>query len=153
MKAVIQRVRSASVEVEGEIVGSCEKGLMVLLGVAAEDDETDASVLCQKLVKLRIFTDENDKMNLSVRDVGGEMLVVSQFTLLADTSHGNRPSFIGAGDPAHACALYERFIDMIKQEGIPVQSGRFGADMEVSIINDGPVTLILDSKLYRRDKK
>jgi D-tyrosyl-tRNA(Tyr) deacylase len=125
----------------------------VLLGVAAEDDETDASVLCQKLVKLRIFTDENDKMNLSVRDVGGEMLVVSQFTLLADTSHGNRPSFIGAGDPAHACALYERFIDMIKQEAIPVQSGRFGADMEVSIINDGPVTLILDSKLYRRDKK
>lgn len=153
MIAVVQRVKHSHVAIDGEIVGSCEKGLMVLLGVAAEDDEIDASVLCQKLVKLRIFTDENDKMNLSVRDVGGEMLVVSQFTLLADTSHGNRPSFIGAGDPAHACALYERFIDMVKQEGIPVHSGRFGADMEVSIINDGPVTLILDSKLYRRDKK
>ena len=153
MIAVVQRVKHSHVTIDGEIVGSCEKGLMVLLGVAAEDDEQDARVLCQKLVKLRIFTDENDKMNLSVRDVSGEMLVVSQFTLLADTSHGNRPSFIGAGDPAHANALYECFIDMVKEEQIPVQSGRFGADMEVSIINDGPVTLILDSKLYRRDKK
>lgn len=153
MIAVVQRVKHSHVMIDGEIVGSCEKGLMVLLGVAAGDDEEDARVLCQKLVKLRIFTDEHDKMNLSVRDVSGEMLVVSQFTLLADTSHGNRPSFIGAGDPAHANALYERFIDMVRAEGVPVQSGRFGADMEVSIVNDGPVTLILDSAQYRRDKK
>ncbi len=153
MIAVVQRVKHSHVTVDGETVGSCEKGLMVLLGVAAEDDEEDARLLCQKLVKLRIFTDENDKMNLSVRDVNGGMLVVSQFTLLADTSHGNRPSFIGAGDPAHANALYERFIDMVRKENIPVQSGRFGADMEVTIVNDGPVTLMLNSAQYRRDKK
>lgn len=153
MIAVVQRVKHSHVTVDGVTVGSCENGLMVLLGVAAMDDEEDARLLCQKLVKLRIFTDDNDKMNLSVRDVAGEMLIVSQFTLLADTSHGNRPSFIGAGDPAHANALYERFIDMVREEGIPVQSGCFGADMEVSIVNDGPVTLILDSAQYRRKKQ
>lgn len=153
MKAVVQRVDHASVTVDGQTVGACGKGLMVLLGVAAEDDVEDARVLAAKLVKLRIFTDENDKMNLSVRDVGGSMLVVSQFTLLADTSHGNRPSFIGAGAPEHANALYEQFMDMVRAEGIAVQSGCFGAHMEVSLLNNGPVTILMDSADYRRDKK
>ena len=145
MKAVVQRVRCASVEIDGAIVGKCSHGLMVLLGVAADDTEQDAAIMAQKLVKLRIFCDENDKMNLSVRDIGGSMLVVSNFTLLADTSHGNRPSFIGAGDPVHADALYEKCMKDIREQGIPVESGRFGADMLVRIENDGPVTLILDT--------
>ena len=153
MKAVVQRVKHASVTVDNTEIGSCGEGLMVLLGVAAGDDEEDARVLCQKLVKLRIFTDENDKMNLSVRDIGGSMLIVSQFTLLADTSHGNRPSFIGAGSPDHANALYERFVEMVRKEGIPVQTGSFGAHMEVSILNNGPVTILMDSADYRKDKK
>ena len=146
MIAVVQRVKHSHVAIEGEIVGSCEKGLMVLLGVAAEDDEMDASVLCQKLVKLRIFTDENDKMNLSVRDVGGEMLVVSQFTLLADTSHGNRPSFIGAARPELAEPLCEALKQKLEAEGIHVETGRFQTHMEVELVNDGPVTILLDSK-------
>ncbi len=150
MKAVVQRVKRARVDIGGQTVGACEQGLMVLLGVAAGDDEIDARVLCQKLCKLRIFCDENDKMNLSVRDIGGQMLIVSQFTLLADTSHGNRPSFVGAGDPSHANALYERFVEMVRAEGIPVETGSFGASMEVTIINDGPVTIIMDSADYRR---
>lgn len=153
MKAVAQRVKHAQVSVEGTVVGECRHGLMVLLGVAAEDDVEDARVLCQKLVKLRIFTDENDKMNLSVRDIDGSMLIVSQFTLLADTSHGNRLSFIGAGSPEHADHLYRTFVDMVRAENIPVQTGCFGAHMEVSILNDGPVTILMDSAEYRRDKK
>ena len=152
MIAVVQRVKKAQVTVDDEVVGSCGTGLMVLLGVASGDDEQDVHLVCQKLIKLRIFCDENDKMNRSIRDIGGEMLVVSQFTLLADTSHGNRPSFTGAEQPARANELYEYFIDCIKQENIPVQSGRFGADMQVSILNDGPVTIILDSKDYRSAK-
>ena len=152
MKAVVQRVKHADVSVDGQVIGACGQGLMVLLGVAAEDDEEDARLLCQKLVKLRIFTDENDKMNLSVRDIGGSMLVVSQFTLLADTSHGNRPSFIGAGSPDHANALYERFVDMVRAEGIPVQTGSFGAHMEVNLLNHGPVTILMDSHDYRRNQ-
>lgn len=150
MTAVVQRVKRAQVAIDGAVVGACQKGLMVLLGVAADDDREDVRLLSQKLVKLRIFSDENDKMNLSVRDVQGEMLVVSQFTLLADTSHGNRPSFIGAGSPEHANELYEAFVDTIRAEGIPVQTGRFGADMEVTIVNDGPVTLVLHSADYRK---
>jgi D-tyrosyl-tRNA(Tyr) deacylase len=150
MIAVVQRVSRAQVVVDEKIVGKCGHGLMVLLGVAAGDDEADARALAQKLVKLRIFTDENDKMNLSVRDIGGEILIVSQFTLLADTSHGNRPSFIGAGSPAHANELYEKFIDLIRAENIPVQSGVFGAHMEVTIINDGPVTIIMNSADYKK---
>lgn len=150
MTAVVQRVKRAQVAIDGAVVGACQKGLMVLLGVAADDDREDVRLLSQKLVKLRIFSDENDKMNLSVRDVQGEMLVVSQFTLLADTSHGNRPSFIGAGRPEHANELYEAFVDAIRAEGIPVQTGRFGADMEVTIVNDGPVTLVLHSADYRK---
>lgn len=152
MKAVVQRVKHADVSVDGQVIGACGQGLLVLLGVAAEDDEEDARLLCQKLVKLRIFTDENDKMNLSVRDIGGSMLVVSQFTLLADTSHGNRPSFIGAGSPDHANALYERFVDMVRAGGIPVQTGSFGAHMEVNLLNHGPVTILMDSHDYRRNQ-
>lgn len=150
MKAVIQRVRSAQVCVDGERVGACGEGLMVLLGVAADDTEEDARLLTAKMVKMRIFTDENGKMNRSIADVRGEMLVVSQFTLLADTSHGNRPSFLGAGSPEHANNLYEVFVSLVKNEGIPVQTGRFGADMEVSLINDGPVTFVLDSHEMRK---
>ena len=150
MIAVVQRVKHASVSVSEQVIGSCENGLMVLLGVAAEDTEADARVLAQKLIKLRIFCDENDKMNLSVRDVGGSLLVVSQFTLLADTSHGNRPSFTGAGSPDRAKQLYEYFVTLIQEEGLPVQTGEFGADMQVALLNDGPVTLILDSKYYHK---
>ena len=150
MIAVVQRVKEANVSVAGQVIGSCGQGLMVLLGVANDDDEQDASILCQKLIKLRIFTDENDKMNLSVRDISGSVLVVSQFTLLADTTHGNRPSFTAAGEPERAKKLYEYFVDLIKTESIPVETGEFGADMQVTIVNDGPVTIILDSKRYRR---
>jgi D-tyrosyl-tRNA(Tyr) deacylase len=138
--------------VDEKVVGQCGHGLMVLLGVAAEDTEAEARVIAQKLVKLRIFRDENDKMNLSIRDIGGEMLVISQFTLLADTSHGNRPSFIGAGNPAHANELYEKFLDMIREENVPVQAGVFGADMKVSLLNDGPVTIIMNSADYKYKK-
>jgi D-tyrosyl-tRNA(Tyr) deacylase len=145
MKAVVQRVSAASVSIEGQTVGSCQRGLMVLLGVAAEDTEDDARVMAQKLVKLRIFCDENGKMNRSVADIDGQMLVVSNFTLLADTSHGNRPSFIGAGDPAHAEKLYELFLQLLVEQGIATESGRFGADMQVHIENDGPVTILLDT--------
>ena len=150
MIAVVQRVTRAQVKVDEKVVGQCGHGFMVLLGVAAEDDMAEARALCQKLVKLRIFTDENDKMNLSIRDVGGSMLIVSQFTLLADTSHGNRPSFIGAGNPAHANELYEAFVGLVRAEGIPVETGIFGADMEVSIVNDGPVTIIMNSADYKK---
>ena len=145
MKAVVQRVSAASVSIDGQMVGSCQQGLMVLLGVAAADTEDDARMMAQKLVKLRIFCDENGKMNRSVADIGGQMLVVSNFTLLADTSHGNRPSFIGAGDPAHAEALYELTLQQLVALGIPTQSGRFGADMQIHIENDGPVTILLDT--------
>lgn len=150
MIAVVQRVKHAQVTVDEQVVGQCGHGFMVLLGVAANDDMAEARALCQKLVKLRIFTDENDKMNLSIRDVGGSMLIVSQFTLLADTSHGNRPSFIGAGNPTHANELYEAFVDLVRAEGIAVQTGIFGADMEVTIVNDGPVTIIMNSADYKK---
>lgn len=150
MIAVVQRVDHSQVVVDGSVIGKSDKGFMVLLGVAAEDDEADARVLSQKLVKLRIFTDKNDKMNLSIRDVGGNMLIISQFTLLADTSHGNRPSFIGAGSPAHAKELYEYFVELVRAEGIHVETGEFGAHMEVSLLNNGPVTLILNSANYKK---
>jgi D-tyrosyl-tRNA(Tyr) deacylase len=144
MKAVVQRVKRASVTIDGEVTGKCDKGLMVLLGVAADDTQQDALVMAEKLSKLRIFCDENGKMNRSVTDIGGGMLVVSNFTLLADTSHGNRPSFIGAGDPSRAEQLYDQFLAYASTL-LPVQSGRFGADMLVNIENDGPVTILLDT--------
>lgn len=144
MKLVIQRVKRASVEVEKEIIGKIEQGFLVLLGVGPEDTEETADFLVQKLVKLRVFEDENQKMNLSVKDIKGELLIVSQFTLYADCSGGNRPSFTNAAKPEKANQLYEYFIQKCKEENIKVEHGKFGADMKVELLNDGPVTILLE---------
>ncbi|MBE6720806.1 MAG: D-tyrosyl-tRNA(Tyr) deacylase [Ruminococcaceae bacterium] len=147
MKAVIQRVKYSNVKIDGEVVGSCNQGFMILLGVAEGDTKEDADKLLKKVPYLRIFEDENGKMNLSCLDIGGEMLVISQFTLTADCSHGRRPSFIGAAKPDVAIPLYEYFVSGLKAAGISrVETGEFGADMKVELVNDGPVTIILDSK-------
>ena len=143
MKAVIQRVTSASVHVDGELIGSCGHGLLVLLGVAQGDTEADLDRMLAKMVKLRIFEDENGKMNLNLETVGGSLLVVSQFTLFADTS-SRRPGFSGAAKPDVAIPLYERFQDQCRQRGFRVEHGRFGADMQVASINDGPVTILYE---------
>jgi D-tyrosyl-tRNA(Tyr) deacylase len=145
MKAVIQRVTSAKVEVDGELIGSCGKGLLVLLGVAQGDTEADLDRMLAKMVKLRIFEDENGKMNRSVQDVDGELLVVSQFTLLANYKHGNRPDYMEAAAPAEAERLYELFLERASGLVRHVGHGRFGADMKVSLLNDGPVTIVMDS--------
>ena len=145
MKAVIQRVRSASVEVDGETVGSCGHGLLVLLGVAPEDTEEDMERMVQKMVKMRIFTDENGKMNRSVQDIDGEMLVVSQFTLFANYKHGNRPDYLGAASPDKANAMYEKFLARAATLVRHVGHGVFGAHMQVSLVNDGPVTIVMES--------
>ena len=144
MKLVIQRVTHASVTVENEVVGKIEKGFLVLLGIGPEDTESEADFLVQKLIKLRIFEDENGKMNLSLKDVNGELLIVSQFTLYADCSGGNRPSFVNAAKPEKANELYEYFIKKCKEENIKVEHGIFGADMQVELLNDGPVTILLE---------
>ena len=147
MKAVIQRVSESKVDIQGKTVGKVGKGFMILLGVVEGDTKADADKLLKKVPFLRIFEDENGKMNLSCLDVEGEMLVISQFTLAADCSHGRRPSFIGAAAPDEAIPLYEYFVQGLKDAGIKkVETGEFGADMQVSLINDGPVTIILDSK-------
>ena len=146
MKAVVQRVSKSSVAIDNEVVGEIGSGLMVLLGVAGEDSEREADYLAEKIINLRIFSDENGKMNLSLLDVGREMLVVSQFTLLGDCRKGRRPSFIAAAGPEKGNALYEYFVNCIRQKGITVATGRFGAMMDVSLVNDGPVTIILESK-------
>lgn len=147
MKVVLQRVKSAKVEVDNNVAGKIEKGFMLLLGVEENDTEKDADALALKISGLRIFTDDNDKMNLSLADVNGQVLVVSNFTLCADCSHGRRPSFIGAARPDTANPLYEYFCTKLLQNGVSkVEKGVFGADMLVSIENDGPVTLILNSK-------
>lgn len=147
MKAVIQRVANAAVEVGGETVGKCGKGFMILLGVMHGDTKADADKLAKKIANLRIFEDENEKMNLSALDIGAEMLVVSQFTLCADCSHGRRPSFTPAAPPKEANGLYEYFTSRLKEAGINhVENGVFGADMQVSLVNDGPVTIILNSE-------
>lgn len=144
MKIVIQRVTNASVTVENNIVGKIEKGFLVLLGVGPEDTKEIADFLVQKLVKLRVFEDEKGKMNLSVKEIAGELLIVSQFTLYADCSNGNRPSFTNAAKPDKANELYEYFIQKCKQENIKVAHGKFGADMKVELLNDGPVTIVLE---------
>lgn len=147
MKAVIQRVSHSSVSVDNEIIGSVGKGLMILLGVEQGDSSADADKLVKKIPVLRIFEDENGKMNLSCADIEGEILVVSQFTLCADCSHGRRPSFIGSAPPDEANALYEYFVSELKAAGVKkVETGEFGADMKVELINDGPVTIILNSR-------
>ena len=146
MKAVLQRVLSASVECEGKTVSSIEKGFMVLLGVTKTDTNEEADTLASKIAGLRIFEDENGKMNLSLDEVGGKVIVVSNFTLCADCKHGRRPSFINAQRPVQANELYEYFIKRLKFYGVPeVGPGVFGGDMQVHIQNDGPVTLILDT--------
>ncbi|CAD7802418.1 D-aminoacyl-tRNA deacylase [Chryseobacterium aquaeductus] len=145
MKAVIQRVSEASVQVDGKIVGEIGKGLMLLIGVDEQDEKTDAEWLIQKILNLRIFGDENEKLNLSVKDISGEILCISQFTLIADYKKGNRPSFIKAAKPDKAVPLFEYFKEEIKKSGLKTESGIFGADMKVSLINDGPVTIVMDS--------
>lgn len=144
MKLVIQRVTNASVTVENKIVGKISKGFLVLLGIGPEDTEKEADYLVQKLIKLRVFEDENEKMNLSLKDIKGELLIVSQFTLYADCTGGNRPSFTNAAKPEKAKQLYEYFIKKCKEESIKVEQGIFGADMKVELLNDGPVTIILE---------
>ncbi len=146
MRAVVQRVREARVEVAGQLVGSIGLGVCVLLGVATTDEERDAERLARKAVGLRIFADEAGQMNRALGDVGGAMLVVSQFTLYGDCRKGRRPSFTEAAPPARAETLYHRFIAAVRAADIPVATGRFGAHMVVSLVNDGPVTLLLDSR-------
>lgn len=151
MKAVIQRVLNASVEVDGEIVGSCNEGFLVLVGAAEGDTVEDAEILARKTANLRVFCDENDKMNLSVLDIGGEILAISQFTLLADVKKGNRPSFINAMEPTKANELYETYCEKLREAGVKkVDKGVFGADMKVNIINNGPVTIIYDTEIWKK---
>lgn len=145
MRAVVQRVKQASVTIDGVTVGEISQGLMVLLGVGKEDTKQDAAYLAEKIAGLRIFTDAGDKMNLSVQDIQGGILVVSQFTLYADCRKGKRPGFSDAALPETAIPLYEEFVTNLKALGLPVATGQFGADMLVSIDNDGPVTILLDS--------
>jgi D-aminoacyl-tRNA deacylase len=146
MKAVIQRVTRASVEVDGVVIGRIEAGLLVLLGVAKEDSEADAQYMMDKLIGLRIFSDTAGKMNRSIVDIGGKLLIVSQFTLLGDTAKGRRPGFDRAATPERARTLYELIIGMARDRGILVETGRFGAHMRVALENDGPVTFLIDSR-------
>ncbi len=145
MRAVLQRVFRAQVTIAGEVVGAIERGLLVLLGVAPDDTLQKAQWLADKIVGLRLFADEQDKMNLSVTDVNGGVLIVSQFTLFGDCSKGRRPSFIGAAGPEIAIPLYEAFINAVRAHGVPTATGRFGAMMDVQLVNEGPVTLILET--------
>lgn len=145
MRGVVQRVRKASVTVDGEIIGKIEKGLLVLLGVTHSDSEKEVKWLSKKIKDLRIFEDEDGKMNLGLEDIKGDILVVSQFTLYGDCIKGRRPSFIEAAKPEMANKLYEKFIEELKNYNIKVETGEFGADMKVELLNDGPVTLVIDT--------
>jgi len=146
MRAIIQRVTEASVTIEGNIKSSIGNGLLVLVGFEESDTNKDIEWMSAKIVNLRIFQDANEKMNLSLKDINGELLIISQFTLFADTKKGNRPSFVQAAKPAVAILLYESFLAVIQKEVLtPIQTGIFGADMKVRLLNDGPVTIILDS--------
>ncbi|HAQ41320.1 MAG TPA: D-tyrosyl-tRNA(Tyr) deacylase [Clostridiales bacterium] len=146
MRGVVQRVRHASVSVDNKIIGRINHGIMLLLGVEDTDDEKDLEYMCEKVPNLRIFEDENGKMNKSLTDVKGSILVISQFTLLGDARKGRRPSFIAAAAPDKAIPMYESFIENMKKREIITESGEFGADMQVELVNDGPVTILLDSK-------
>ena len=144
MRAVIQRVTRASVTVEGNRVSEIRDGLLILLGIGPNDNEDNARAMTKKIAALRIFQDEADKMNLSVRDIGGSAIVVSQFTLYADCRKGNRPSFVGAAAPDLASPLVDRFVELLEEQGVPSQTGVFGAHMDVELLNSGPVTIILE---------
>lgn len=150
MKAVIQRCLSASVIADGNPAGSINKGLFILLGVNEDDTSFEAELLAKKVAALRIFTDENDKMNLSVNEVEGSVLVVSNFTLCADSKKGNRPSFTSAMEPIRANELYEEFCTSVQSYGVPVEKGVFGADMQISMVGDGPVTIVLDTDIWSK---
>lgn len=145
MRIVIQRVSQASVTIDGKIAGAIQQGLLLLVGICPEDGQEDIEYAVRKISQMRIFSDDADKMNLSVQDVGGQILSISQFTLYADTKKGNRPAFTGAAKPDLATALYDQFNQKLAQI-VPVQTGEFGADMKVSLVNDGPVTIVLDTK-------
>jgi len=144
VRLLVQRVLNSNVKVDGKVVGEINKGYMVLLGVTHDDDKEKADYLVNKLLNLRVFEDENGKMNLNIKQVGGELLIISQFTLYGNTKDGNRPSFIDAAKPDKANELYEYFIEKCKQENIKTEAGIFGADMKVSLVNDGPVTIMLE---------
>ena len=146
MRAVVQRVTSADVKIDGEVKGKIDNGFMVLLGVGNGDTEEDMKYIADKIINLRVFSDENDKMNLSLADVDGSMLVISQFTLYGDCAHGRRPYFGDAMEPVGANKMYENFVAYVRDKGIHTETGEFGADMKVSLTNDGPVTIILESK-------
>lgn len=149
MRVLIQRVKNASVTIEGTVQGRIEQGLLILLGVCEGDTAQDAAYLAEKCTGLRIFTDENDKMNLSCADIGGGLLIVSQFTLYGDCKKGKRPNFMRAARPETAIPLYEHFIAQCRSSGLPVETGIFGADMQVSLVNDGPVTIWMDTAEMR----
>ena len=153
MRAVVQRVTSASVEVTGDVVGSCGKGFLILLGVSPTDTTAEAERLWNKIYRLRVFDDPEGKMNLSLADVGGEVLVVSQFTLFADARRGNRPSFTGAARPEIATPLYEHFCELAARDVAHVGRGVFGAEMQVSLVNDGPITIVLDTDELTRSRR
>lgn len=146
MRALIQRVDEASVQVEGNTVGKIQRGFLLLLGIAEDDTGLDLQFLVKKVPAMRVFSDDSGKMNLSLLDIQGEILIISQFTLIADTDKGNRPSFFRAAKPEKAKLFYEQFISHMKNTGLKVQSGIFGAEMKVALVNDGPVTILLDSK-------
>lgn len=146
MRVVIQRVKNASVEIDNKVTGKINTGFLVLLGIASTDTKQDVDYLVKKVVNLRVFSDENDKMNLSLKDVNGELLVISQFTLYGNCREGNRPSFIEAARPDVAIPLYEYFVEECRKQISVVETGVFGADMKVSLLNDGPVTIIIESK-------
>ncbi len=150
MRAIIQRVAHASVTIDGAVHGEIGPGLLILLGVSEDDAEEDARYLADKCVGLRIFTDENDKMNLSAADIGGGLLVISQFTLYGDCRRGKRPSFVRAARPEKAVSLYEAFLARCRASGLPVETGEFGADMKVELLNDGPVTIVMDTDEMKR---
>ncbi len=150
MKAIIQRCKSASVIVDNKIVGKCDKGFLILLGVMKGDDEQDVTLLAEKISKLRIFDDSEGRLNLSIKDIGGEALVVSNFTLAADYKKGNRPDYFGAEVPERANMLYEAFATALRERGIPTETGKFGAEMFINLIADGPVTIDMDSTVLRK---
>ena len=150
MRAVLTRVKSASVTIDGKVNGKIGRGFLILLGIGPNDTEKECRYLAEKALGLRIFEDENEKMNLSVTDIGGEALVVSQFTLLANYAHGNRPDYLGSEKPERANELYEYFVSLMREGLSHVGTGIFGADMEVTIVNDGPVTIVMDSEVLKK---